>query len=313
MNGLQALMAMMSPSPFNAPGNFTSGRRTWLGNQKVGGVQNSNHLKGTAADFTGTDKSSLQNYFGPEAKVGWHDNHWHVDGLEDVPYHGQRGTAGLKNGVDTTMPKSYYPLPKREDELTDAERAARAAAFNIKLPGSVSEGITQSAITGALLPQAVQAEFPEAMAQAGAAQDTKKKHNGLFPGSDAGAIMGILGDALMAYGGLSPSFGPMMAQKNAMEREQELRAERDRIKALQDAQRPPAEVVTAQYWARMQQEDPVGFAKAMAAKDVVSPNYEQVTDPSGYVREVRKDRVETQVLDGVTYYKINGQWVQGGN
>lgn len=94
--------------PFASPmdftfGHMTSGRRTAEGNAAVGGVGNSYHLTGDAADFVPakgqsmTDLAAEARQQWPGAKVINEGDHVHVQQRGwGVPYFGRRGTMGLR-------------------------------------------------------------------------------------------------------------------------------------------------------------------------------------------------------------------------
>lgn len=81
-------------------GVATSGRRTPEGNRIVGGVANSAHLSGNAIDYDGPDLNALlqeARRLPGVRKAFIHKGHVHTEGEGwNVPYHGKRGTTGLK-------------------------------------------------------------------------------------------------------------------------------------------------------------------------------------------------------------------------
>jgi hypothetical protein len=95
--------AMNRENPAAVPANWTSGRRTPEGNRAVGGVPNSAHLTGDAADFTPRAGQSMSQLAAelrrrfPGARVINEGDHVHVQQSGwGVPYHGRRGSQGAR-------------------------------------------------------------------------------------------------------------------------------------------------------------------------------------------------------------------------
>lgn len=94
---------MFAPPLALKSGHMTSGRRTPEGNRLVGGVADSDHLTGRAADYVGPDLEALlaevrglpgvRKAFIHNAGSG---RHVHGVGDWNAPYYGERGTTGLK-------------------------------------------------------------------------------------------------------------------------------------------------------------------------------------------------------------------------
>ena len=83
---------------------MSSGRRTPEGNRAVGGVPNSAHLFGDAADFVPAQGQSMRELYlqarrhFPGAHVINEGDHVHVAqrGYNRVPYYGARGSRGAR-------------------------------------------------------------------------------------------------------------------------------------------------------------------------------------------------------------------------
>jgi hypothetical protein len=189
---------------------FTSGRRTYRGNKLVGGVANSDHLKGSAADFT-APLSALRKMF-PSNPILDEGDHRHVSGLSNVPYHGRQGTAGLVNGIDTTAPKGnamQQPMnrsPVRRNPILEA----MSRPINGMDPLAPTSSMPVNPI--AAQPNFAAMSQPQGGQDPLAPQQNKK-------GSIVGLILGALGDAALGYAGRPGVYAPMMMQQRDQEAE----------------------------------------------------------------------------------------------
>jgi hypothetical protein len=270
-------------NPFLAPGRLTSGRRTYKGNRLVGGVAGSHHLDGSAGDYTGTTADALRAFFGSGAKIIPESDHLHVQGLPPgtFPYFGNQGVAGLANGVDTTAPKGAMPVAARLKPRTLADIAKPdMGAMPVGLNAQPMQAGTLAQLAGGL----PQGDIPE-----------KKS------GVNLGQIAGILGDALMAYGGMQPQFGPMMARER--EQESDRTFDREKFNAQLEAQRnkamePPQFVQNLQAW--MQLPEPLK-QQYIQYQDITNPI--AISTPQGTQRVPRSMGGPTPgaVEDGYTF------------
>jgi hypothetical protein len=277
-------------NPFTAPGRLTSGRRTYQGNRLVGGVPNSHHLDGSAGDYIGTSPDALRNYFGSGVKIIPEGDHLHVQGLPagTFPYYGNQGVAGLVNGVDTSAPKGVAmpaPKPRSLASLAMPNPSAMSMPVNIGADPSAMQAPTSLA-SFADLPQG---NIP------------KPNHTR----QTLGNIAGILGDALMAYGGMQPQFGPNLMRQQDEDRQ--MGFEREKLNAMLEAKRqqalePPQYIQNAQAWAGL---TPEQKRLVLQQQDAVNPI--NVSTPQG-TQNVPRSTVKQ--INGKTYYSIGGEWYE---
>lgn len=261
---------MTIPAGWGALG-FTSGRRTYRGNRLVGGVGNSDHLRGAAADFT-APLSVLQARF-PGHRILDEGDHRHVSGLSDVPYYGNKGVAGLVNGVDTTAPKGTPMLKPRKPQINLAAMSQVAGGFDPLAP--MSEQMPQ------MMPQMQPPMAPPQMAQS-APQAPLQPHK---PKLNGAAIMGILGDALAAYGGQHGVFAPMMADQRQNEAEdnrfqQRLAAEIQARKEAAAAKAGEPVRITNSAGDEVEIDPTTGRQRILYADPYGKPRFQSATDPT---------------------------------
>lgn len=285
---------------------FTSGRRTYRGNKLVGGVPNSEHLRGTAADFT-APAHVLRAQF-PKAKILDEGDHRHVSGLSNVPYHGKRGTIGLVNGVDTTAPKGQamqQPTRARPRVMGQNPIVQALAPLNDEAPFGGMTSDMMGSYMAATMPQEQLAQAPEL---------PQKKPGAFGRGGNGWMILGAIGDALSAYGGQKGVFAPMMAEQMNQERDdnrfrERLQAEIEARKeaAMAKLNEPPPWLQNAQVFNRL---PPEMQQQVLQYQDLMSPVVADVQDESGRVVRQTMPRQLPNVrrVGDKTYYLVNGEW-----
>jgi hypothetical protein len=120
-----------------------------------------------------------------------------------------------------------------------------------------------------------------------------------------GNIAGVLGDALMAYGGMQPQFGPNLMRQQDEERQ--MGFEREKLNAQLEAARqkalePPQYIQNAQAWAGL---TPEQKRLVLQQQDAVNPI--NVSTPQG---TQNVPRTTTKTINGKTYYQIGGEWYE---
>ena len=136
----------------------------------------------------------------------------------------------------------------------------------------------------------------------------QKKHSPFT----AGNILGVLGDALMAYGGLQPQFGPNLVRQQDKERQlgfdrEKLNAElaARREEALAKASEPPQFAQNADYFNRM---SPEQKRAVLQYQDATNPITVSMPDGPHY-----QPRTSVKRIGDKTYYNIGGEWYEESN
>lgn len=139
---------------FGRPVYINSAYRTPTYNKRVGGVSNSQHVKGTACDIRVDGLSSKVVAAFLEAKypkhgIGWYNTFVHIDSRGSKSYWRNRGSGNVSvntfglGSIYTSFKKSEpvatpakTDIPKQEDEMTGKEiyDALNAYTKTLKLP-----------------------------------------------------------------------------------------------------------------------------------------------------------------------------------
>jgi len=132
-------------------------------------------------------------------------------------------------------------------------------------------------------------------------------YKGLLPGKDLAGIIGILGDALSAYGGQQPIFGPAMYQKQRDKRAEQADLEKFRTELAARQQEPSAMVKTLQDWIMLP--DPLK-QQYVNMKNITDPITVSTPQGTQLVSRSMNDPNTRTLPDGRTFHNINGQWFE---
>ena len=132
---------------------------------------------------------------------------------------------------------------------------------------------------------------------------------GQIPGKSkftAANIMGVLGDALSAYGGRQPTFGPFLQQQQMLQQQQNF----ERQKFQQELQMRMFAMTHPEDWMKAQM-----FSQLPTDQQYNIGHYEDVTNPinvSTPQGTQNVPRTATKVVNGTTYFRVGNDWYQAG-
>ena len=120
----------------------------------------------------------------------------------------------------------------------------------------------------------------------------------------AGNVLGVLGDALSAYGGRQPTFGPFLQQEKILQQQQDF----ERQKFQQELQMRMFALTHPPEWMQAQAFNylpPEQQRTILHYQDATNPI--NVSTPQG---TQNLPRTATRTINGKNYYSIGGQWFE---